>query len=240
MQRLARYSLIALFALCSAFGGARAVAAQTPINVAGFKSPTATPTPFFVDDTFTDTDGTDLASHTGEIGTPWTKHPSFTDSITIQTNRAQKDANVNSSMYYATATAASGNYTIQVTIVDVGNANRAAGGCGWVDTSADNALCVRRQNSTTWQFAKIVGGTATSVTMTTGSATAAATFTVGASHTLTVVRTAGDNFEWFLDGVSQGTATISDSQFQIIGHVAVRASNNQSGTGYGIDRISAW
>ena len=247
MQRIARHSLVALFALLGAFTLSASVAAQTPINVTGFKtSATPTPTPFFVNDTFTGTDGTLLSAHTGETGAAWSLHPSFTDTFVITSNRASKDANTATSVYTASGVASSINYTVQCPIVDIGNVNRAAGCGGWVKTAADDGIYVRRLNSTTWQFVKIIAGTPTAVPMTTGSNTVTATFSVGVTTTLKVVRTAGDNFEWFIDNVSQGTATISDSNFQAaslpngVGWVAVRSSNNHSGTGYHIDRISAW
>ncbi len=195
---------------------------------------------FFVNDTFTGTDGTTLVSHTGEAGATWTLHSSFTDTISIQTNRAGKDSGTVSTVYYASGTSASLNYTIEGVIVDIGDVSRATGVCGWISTGADTMLCVRRQNQTTWQFLKIIAGTATGVTMTTGSNTSATSFSLGVSNTLKLVRTTGDNFEWFLNNVSQGTATVSDSEFQTAGRVGIRSSNIHTATGFHVDRISAW
>lgn len=187
----------------------------------------------FVSDSFTDTDSTDLASHTGELGASWTKHSSFTDSILIQSNRAGKDSNTGTSVYYASGAPPGLEYTVEGPIIDVGDVNRASGICGWVNTSADHMVVMRRQTSTAWQLLKIIGGVATSID------TEATTFSAGAIRTLKITRV-GDLFEWFLDGVSLGAFTISDAEFQSPGRVGLRASNIHVGTGFHVDSLVAY
>lgn len=190
----------------------------------------------FVDDTFTGSDGTLLSAHTGETGATWTKHSSFTEDWAITSNRARKDSNAGTSAYYASGTPASTTYNVQCVIVDVGNVSRAAGCCGRIDTAADNMVCARRQNATTWQVLTIIGGTAASLD------TEPTTFSAGASATITMVFT-GSTLAWSKDGVTLGSGldlTTYNATFAGAGRVGVRGSNDHSGTGYHIDRITAW
>lgn len=189
----------------------------------------------FLNDTFTDTDGTLLSAHTGETGATWTKHGSFTDTWLITTNRANKDSGVGSSVYYASGTPSSTTYTVECTLVDISNVNRACGCCGRIDTAADNMVCARRQNSTTLQVLTIIGGTAGSLD------TEPITFSAGQSITLTLVFT-GSTVEWKKDGVSLGSGldlTTFNATFSGAGRVGVRASNSHVADGYHVTSITA-
>lgn len=184
--------------------------------------------------TFTGTDGTDLTAYTPEIGGAFIKHASFSDAITIQSNRAGKDSNTGTTVYYSPATPNAVEYSVEGVIVDVGSNDRACGVGGWISTSADHGVFARRQNTTTWQFLKIISGAPTQID------TAPATFSAGASHKLRIKRTAGNQFEWFVDDVSQGVFTISDSEFASAGKIGIRASNSHLAAGYHIDTLSAF
>lgn len=189
----------------------------------------------FLSDTFTDTESTDLTAHTGEVGASWTKHGSFTDALLIQSNRAGKDANTGTTVYYASALPPSNNYIIEAPIVDIGNVNRASGICMCIDTAADNMIIARRQTALLWQFGKIIGGILTSLE------TIDTAFSAGATTILKVVRD-GDKFSWSVAGALSPLSphVITDSQFQSPGRVGLRASNIHSGTGYHVDSISAY
>ncbi len=186
----------------------------------------------FVNSSFTGTDGTDLVSYTGGLGESYSKHSLFTDAITIQSNRAGKDSNINTTVYYASIPSPSLDYTVEGDIVDIGDVSRAVGIAGWIDTATDSMIVARRQNSTTWQLIKIINGTATSID------TEPTTFSLNATNRLKLTRV-GNNFEWFLNGVSLGSFTISDSQFQSIGRVGLRSSNNHLATGFHVDNFLA-
>lgn len=185
-------------------------------------------------DSATDTNGTDLADHVGEVGATWTRHADFTDVLTIQSNRIGKDSNTGTTVYYASVNPSTKDYTIEAVMVDIGDVNRALGIGGWIDTGADNGIYFRRQTATAWQFLKIIGVSVTPLE------TVGTTFNLNASTTIKIVRT-GDIFNLYIDGVltSLSPHTISDSAFQSPGKIGIRASNNHNGTGYHIDRISA-
>jgi len=194
----------------------------------------------FVYDSFTGTDGTNLTSHTGETGATYTQQLG-TDVMNIQSNRAGKDSNNTGTIALrASGQASSITYTVECVIVDIGNVNRAFGCCGWMDTAQDDMLCVRRTSSTSWDMVKVIAGTTTSVD------SLATSFSAGAMTTLTVQRSAGDNFEWWVNGVSQGVTQVTDAALQGanlpngVGFVGLRASNNHNATGYHVERLTAW
>lgn len=187
-------------------------------------------------DTFTDTNGTVLSSHTGEGGVTYTRHSSFSvATITIEANRAVKDGDAATAVYYASVVGSSLFYEISCDIVDKSAVQRSMGVFGWIDTASDTMIGVRRQNDTTWQLLKIVGGTATSLD------TEPATFSAEAVHTLKLRRIPETNdFEWFLDGASLGVFTITDAEFQSIGKIGIRATNTGgAGVAYHLDNLSA-
>src|SRR5687768_9186235 len=112
-------------------------------------------------DTFTDTDGTVLSSHTGEGGVTYTQHASFTlGTFTIENNRVSKDATANSAVYYASQVSPSLFCEISCTITDKSALSRTLGVFGWIDTASDTMIGIRRLNETTWQFLKIINNVA--------------------------------------------------------------------------------
>src|SRR5687768_17445139 len=87
----------------------------------------------FVFDTCTDTDGTTFASHTPEIGGSISLHPSFTDTMSIQSNRVGKDSGTVTTVYLYSATPPRTEYTIKCDVTDLSNVSRAAGIAAWAD-----------------------------------------------------------------------------------------------------------
>src|SRR5438876_780537 len=70
------------------------------------------PSPW-VTDSFTDTAGTHLESHTGEVGATWTKHPNESfDCVITNANRLRNNSSGNASAYYASGTPQSANHDI--------------------------------------------------------------------------------------------------------------------------------
>src|SRR3546814_9399686 len=71
----------------------------------------------FVSDSFTDTAGTALASHTGETGASWTQHPSFAAGMTItDANRCRPSSSGSIIAYYASGVPAGADYEVSVLI----------------------------------------------------------------------------------------------------------------------------
>lgn len=180
----------------------------------------------FVIDSATDSNKL-LSLHTPELGGAPLLHPSFTDTMSIQSNRVGKDTGGGTTVYYYPATPSGLNQLFEADVVDVGNVNRAAGIAGWIDTAADHMIILRRQNSTTWQFGKIITSSLTSLV------TVATTFVLNAVTSLRVVRIGNDFYPYVGGSLMPGSPfTISDSQFQAVGKVGYRSSNNHSGTGF--------
>lgn len=67
----------------------------------------------FVTDSFTEASGTPLASHIGEVGATWTKHPLFASSTIVLDSNGQAGSGVNNfSIYYASGNPSSSDYSV--------------------------------------------------------------------------------------------------------------------------------
>lgn len=183
---------------------------------------------------FTGPDGTDLVNYTPELGGPFLKHASFTDVLNIQLNRAGKDTNAGTAVYYASIAPQVRDYSVKGVVVDIASQNRAFGIAGWIDPAADNMVVARRQNATTWQFLTIVAGSGTSLE------TIATSFSEGVATQLEMARL-GNQFWFRVGGVTSPLSphTITDPVFQSPGRIGLRASNHHTGTGYHVDTLSA-
>jgi hypothetical protein len=191
---------------------------------------------YMVFDTFNDVENTVLSNHQGEIGTPWIQHSLFPGDIySIQSNRAVKQTATATAVYYATTVPGSLNHTIECDVVDIGSENRASGIGMCINTSSDHGIYVRRQNATTWQLIKIISGVGTSIE------TVATSFNQNVSTNLKLIRI-GNDFWMYVGGVvsTNSPHQITDAQFQSIGRVGLRASNNHMGTGYHIDNFKCY
>jgi hypothetical protein len=187
----------------------------------------------FVTDSATDSNKL-LSLHTPELGGTPVLHSSFTDTISIQSNRVGKDTGGGASVYYYPATPPSSGYLVEADVTDIGNVNRAAGIAGWIDIAADNMIILRRQTATVWQFGKILSGVLTSL------ATVATSFVLNAVTSIKLVRIGNDFYPYIAGSLMSGSPfTITDSQFQAVGKVGYRSSNNHSGTGYHLDNFRA-
>jgi len=116
----------------------------------------------FVDDTFTDTDGTALDAHTGETGAAWTQHPSYgvgTDSV-INSNRLRDADSSNALVYYASGVPAGVEYDVQVTLRRVaGGGQDFSGFFGRLSTTVDSGYFLQyRVDVTEWRLFKADGG----------------------------------------------------------------------------------
>jgi hypothetical protein len=93
-------------------------------------------------DTFTDTAGVTLQSHTAAIGSPWTKHAaSTTDAVITNSNRIRKNGSSTlGALYYSSGVPASADYTVQADVYRPGSevTNDLVGIVGRLDTA--NAL----------------------------------------------------------------------------------------------------
>lgn len=189
-----------------------------------------------IQDSFTATNGTVLSSHASESGATYARHASFTvATITIEDNRAAKDTDVATAVYYVNNITDPKFFEVEFTIIDKSDVNRSTGIEVGIDTGSDTAIIYRRQNATTWQLLKIITGTPSATLL-----SASETFSAEASHTLKLKRIPETNdYECFLDSVSLGVVTISDAEFLGAGKIGIRATNSQgAGVGYHLDNLS--
>lgn len=95
--------------------------------------------PVFVSDSFTDTSLTALASHTGETGATWAKHPNFTGSLFISENNRVRgvDGDV-ASVYYASGTPDSADYYVETQLYCASSVGGYPGVVGRMNTSTSN------------------------------------------------------------------------------------------------------
>ena len=93
-------------------------------------------------DSFTDAAGVTVQSHTGEIGSPWTKHAvSTTDAVITTGDRIRKNGSSTlGALYYSSAVPASANYTVEADVYRSSTSvnNDVIGIVGRLDTA--NAL----------------------------------------------------------------------------------------------------
>lgn len=192
---------------------------------------------YFLDHDFTASDGTELSNYS-EDGITYPKHPNFTvGSFTIEGNRLARDTQDPAALHYADVDSPTIYYEISCDIIDKSDISRTTGIVGWMDTSSDTQICLRRQNGSTWQFLKIINNVGTTIT------TAPETFSAEAIHSLRLRRIPGTNdFEPFIDNVSLGVFTINDPEFQSIGKVGLRATGGAQGptAGFHLDNFKAF
>lgn len=152
----------------------------------------------FLNDTFTDTNGVALTSHTGETGATWTKNTVYSSSTAaVQTNRVYPTFSGNS-CWYASGTPASADYEVTATVNIVSAINVNAIVCGRMSTSADTMYMLQIQLSGgTWSL-KMYSGVAGAYTQLGGTVTPA-TPTVGTDHTLKL-RMVGTQISAYYDG----------------------------------------
>lgn len=189
-----------------------------------------------IQDSFTAANGTVLSSHTSESGATYARHASFTvATITIEDNRAVKDTDVATAVYYVNNITDPKFFEVEFTIIDKSDVNRSTGIEVGIDTGSDTGIIFRRQNATTWQLLKIIASTPSATLL-----SASETFSAEASHALKIRRIPETNdYECFLDNVSLGVVTISDVEFLGAGKIGIRATNSQgAGVGYHFDNLS--
>jgi hypothetical protein len=189
----------------------------------------------FVTDTFTDANGTDIVSHTGETGASWTKHTNSdynSGAGAIQDNRLYNTGgNV---VFYASGVPSSPDYDVQanvhvVTVVS----GRTAGVAGRIsNTSANTMYQARYTDAGTFTLTKIV----------TGSQTTLGTYdptdlTPGQSATIKLSMV-GSTIKMFVDGVER--VSVTDTAITAAGRAGVRlVGAGSSTTAFHLDTFSA-
>lgn len=185
----------------------------------------------FVSDTFTDTSGTALPSHTGETGATWTRHGSYAADIVVSdANRARGTGTA--ALNYASGTPASAEYDVEADLRCVSNLS-FNGVCGRVATGADTTYIARFFNANGWQLLKLVAGVATTLGTDTTDGT---TLTVGSTYALKLeIRNAAKKL--FIGGAERLSS--ADNAITAAGQSGVRGSGGSNTTGYHLDNYVA-
>lgn len=120
----------------------------------------------FLNDTFTDTDGTGLASHTGETGATWTLYSvvNASGSAVIQSNRLRGNAaGSQGSFFYASGTSINADYYVEATLdIQTLLSGTYSGVIGRAIPASSNFYwAIYNVGTAAWELWKTVSGTAT-------------------------------------------------------------------------------
>lgn len=189
----------------------------------------------FVSDTMTDTDGTALASHTGETGASWTKHGSYsTGSSTITSNRVRGNGDNTYCVHYASGVPASADYSVAADIHKVAASATGQDGPGPEgrrSTSADTCYLLQHfEPDDTWYLFKIVAGVVTTL----GTYASAIGVGVSVNGKLDMVGTAIKAIIATVERIS-----VADSAISAAGRAAVRTRSSGAAAGYHVDNVVA-
>lgn len=201
-------------------------------------TPTAPPAggAAFVTDTFTGTDGTAITAHTGETGATWTKHPSFTGTPELVSNRLRY-ASSTSGLVLASGTPADINYTVEADVYfPAVPTTQNIGVSARVDPTVNTQYTVRYiASGDLFRFDRITGGT----TLTLGSVVAGAA--AGATRHIKLRPAAtGGGMTASVDGVDITITTADTVPLTSPGRVGVFGNNTSSATtGVLLDNFTA-
>jgi Carbohydrate esterase, sialic acid-specific acetylesterase len=192
--------------------------------------------PPITQDSFTDTTGTPLGLHTGEIGASWKVNESIlingatptnfstTSALITAAGRARVAAtSAGSVVFIAQGTPVTADYDVQADLYDASNVGCAGVGSRWNIRSA-NGYFVRTCSGSGLQFYKYANGTLTAL-----GSSIANTFTVGATTTLKLsTRTVSGNavLTIYVNNISKGVYTDSASPILSAGEPVVFFNNN--------------
>ena len=194
----------------------------------------------FVNDTFTDTAGTTLASHTGETGATWTEYGETGGAVAISAAGRAYPSVAAPSAYYASGAPATAEYDVEADLYIAAN---PAGFCNtWLAARADstnNNWYMAGYTANTGAFAlqmfKRVAGSYTSL------GSFSLTLSVGSTtHMKFSVRNSGTLQNLIVGGTSYITA--SDTAISAAGKAGVRFDTNDpadASHGYQLDNFTA-
>lgn len=187
----------------------------------------------FVSDTFTDTDGTDLASHTGGTGATWT-NDDLGDALTI-TSGAVYNTGAGSAAYHASGTPSGADYSVQANFVylsqtgAIGITGRAvaSGTAGHV-----NGYMLQHRAFHGWQLMRLDTGAPTQLGVDVGPELTTADNKVGKLEFV------GSTINAYVDGSL--IITVTDTTYSAAGNVGIfGVLAVTSTTGVHVDNVSA-
>jgi len=192
----------------------------------------------FLNDTFTDVNGTLLASHTPELGGAWVKHASYSGIAAINTNRViNNDANL--TVYYNDVIPAIADYDVTANITVLSQTGHA-GVFARASTSAQTFYLARfHVGNAAWEIFRLYNGGATKLAFT------AATLTTGQTYNLKFTvrtNTSGNvDLQLIVDGVVTVTTTDISATQKITGagRSGIWISGSTATTGLVIEDVNS-
>lgn len=179
----------------------------------------------FVNDTFTDTAGTDLSAHTPDTGGAYTSHASYGGELVISdANRLRRGAAGSNALYYNATDPATAEYDVQVDLhVVTTSETRLFGPAGRIATGANTLYFARYSVANSrWELFRIVAGSAVAM------GTFSQTLTAGNSYTCKLeLRNAAKKV--FIDAVERISDT--DNTITAAGKIGVREGVSGAGSG---------
>lgn len=108
----------------------------------------------FAEDAFTGTDGTNLQSHTPDIGTSWTDRDGASTGFQINTNRCHTNLGGDFYGYYLAPDPADADYMVQVDVLTSGSAKTSPGPAIRMDTTGNGDVIFARWSGgdTRWEI----------------------------------------------------------------------------------------
>lgn len=177
----------------------------------------------FASDTFTDTDGTDIAAHDAN----WTTVPGNTGTFRISDANRLRGNSSNSAVYYYNVAPSSADYSVQTLIYVVATAATQRTGVSGRCSSSVNTLYYARLDGTNgWQLFKRVSGSATQL-----GSSVSQSISAGNSWTLKLDMS-GTTIKCVVDGVdtiSQTDSAISGAGFPGVFNLSGAAPSNTLG-----------
>lgn len=186
----------------------------------------------FVNDTFTDTAGTSVLTHTGETGATWTKHPSYSASgaVISDANRLRASLSTDWNIFYSSGVPAGAEYDVTSVIYIATYTSSFAAATGRHSTSADTYYMARNPGAGAWNLQKSVAGTVSTL------GTFSQTLSAGVSYTVQIqIRDATKKM--FIDGVER--ASSSDNAITAAGRVgAIVVTAGSNTTHHHLDSVT--
>lgn len=174
----------------------------------------------FVYDSFTDTNGTLLDSHIGELGASWTFHPGYNANKIDITSNSLRNTDGNNGCYYASGIPPSPNYSVSATLFanTVPGTTGGRGVAGRMNIAQDTLYAARyRSDLTSWELYKNVNTAQTSL------GTAGVTLIASTSYTIKL-RMIGSSITMLVNGVPV-IGPVVDTSITDTGRAGVRADN---------------
>lgn len=190
-------------------------------------------------DTFTDTAGTSLASHTPDTGGSWTLHSSYTGSAAISDANRVRSNSTAISVYYHSVSPPGADYPVSADIyaLTLPTAPHGTGIVGRLDTASDTYYRARyNAQALEWQLHKVVSGVTTQLGSGYGQ-----TISTSTPYRLTL-QMSGTSISLLVDGVTR-VGPITDSAISAAGKAGVHFTSNTSAstntTGVHLDNFTA-